>query len=256
MEKRLERKTPSNVEQSINTDDVKTATVESNLLDTVHFEKVGNESSKAKSLVTSDKHSSENMCLFCFRSFKSKGGLTRHTKSCKMLSKVKESSDSEDITLTSVTETQCNTNEIIESPSSDTGPVQIQSQKVCYKWGQYPDYIIERKISAIYEKIVHWRKNLFMLPRGNAGKRYIDEITRLMGAWINDSPMKNIVFKAIMVMPNLLLQKPSKQSKAKDHLNALDRRINLWISGDLEELVLEGETIQKCLKSVIDQNLY
>ena len=86
-----------------------------------------------------------------------------------------------------------------------------------------------------------------MLPRGNAGKRYIDEITRLMGAWINDSPMKNIVFKAIMVMPNLLLQKPSKQSKAKDHLNALDRRINLWIS---EELVLEGETIQKCLKSV------
>ena len=24
----------------------------------------------------------------------------------------------------------------------------------------------------------------------------------------------------------------------------------MWISGDLEELVLEGETIQKCLKSV------
>ena len=172
---------------------------------------------------------------------KSKGGLTRHKKSCKMISKVKESSNPEDITLTSVTETQCNTNKMIESPSSDTV---IQSQKVYYKWGQYPDYIIERKILEIYEKIVHWRKNVFMLPKGNAWKRYIDEITRPMGAWINDSPMKNIAFKAIMVMPNLLLQKPSKQPKANDHLNSLDRRINLWILGDLEELVLEGETIK------------
>ena len=112
MEKRLEWKTSSTVEHTINTDDAKTATVESNLVDTVPFEKVGNKSSKAKhsktSLVVSDIHSSDNMCLSCYHSFKSKGGLTRHTKSCKMISKVKESSDSEDITLMSVTETQCN----------------------------------------------------------------------------------------------------------------------------------------------------
>ena len=53
-----------------------------------------------------------------------------------------------------------------------------------------------------------------------------------------------------MVIPNLLLQKPSKQYKAKDNFNALDRRITLCISGDLEELVVDGETIQKCLESV------
>ena len=44
-------------------------------------------------------------------------------------------------------------------------------------------------------------------------------------------------------MPNLLLQKPSKNSKAKE------RRLESWISGDLLELLKEAETIQKSLRS-------
>ena len=52
-----------------------------------------------------------------------------------------------------------------------------------------------------------------------------------------------------MIMPNLLLQKPSKNSKAKDHLKALERRLESWISGDLLELLKEAETTQKSLRS-------
>ena len=50
-------------------------------------------------------------------------------------------------------------------------------------------------------------------------------------------------------MPNLLLQKPSKNSKAKDHLKALERRLESWISDNLLELLKETETIQKSLRS-------
>ena len=50
-------------------------------------------------------------------------------------------------------------------------------------------------------------------------------------------------------MPNLLLQKPSKNSKAKDHLKALERRLESWISDNLLELLKEIETIQKSLRS-------
>ena len=50
-----------------------------------------------------------------------------------------------------------------------------------------------------------------------------------------------------MIMPNLLLQKPSKNSKAKDHLIALERRMQSWLKGDHMELLHEGETIQKDL---------
>ena len=50
-----------------------------------------------------------------------------------------------------------------------------------------------------------------------------------------------------MIMPNLLLQKPSKNSEAKDHLIALERRMQSWLKGDHMELLHEGETIQKDL---------
>ena len=89
-----------------------------------------------------------------------------------------------------------------------------------------------------------------MLPTGKAGKHYIDEITRLMNAWTNDSPLKVIVFKAIMGMPNPLLQKPFKESKSEDHLKALERRMDLWIAGNIIELFNESLTIQKKLKTL------
>ena len=51
-----------------------------------------------------------------------------------------------------------------------------------------------------------------MLPRGAAGKNYIEEATRLMKLWINDTPLRKIALKAVHVMPALLFQKPSKSS--------------------------------------------
>ena len=48
-------------------------------------------------------------------------------------------------------------------------------------------------------------------------------------------------------MPSLLLQKPSKISKAKDHLKALERRIDLWSNGNIDDILFEGETIQSRL---------
>ena len=64
-----------------------------------------------------------------------------------------------------------------------------------------------------------------------------------MNGWTNNSPFKDISFTAIHVMSSLL-QKLSKTSKAKDHLKALERRIDLWINGNIDKLLYEGETIQ------------
>ena len=38
-----------------------------------------------------------------------------------------------------------------------------------------------------------------------------------------------------------------KPQKLKDHLEALNRRLSLWKEGELTELLIEGETIQKSL---------
>ena len=56
--------------------------------------------------------------------------------------------------------------------------------------------------------------------------------------------------KAVMITPSLLLQKPSKDSRAKDHTKALERRLKLCTDGHLTGLLKEGETMQSSLKHV------
>ena len=46
----------------------------------------------------------------------------------------------------------------------------------------------EALIHDAYEKIIQWKRNIFMLPTGASGKKYIDETTRLFNLWINNSP--------------------------------------------------------------------
>ena len=53
--------------------------------------------------------------------------------------------------------------------------------------------------------------------------------------------------KAIHIMPSLLLQKTSKNSKASDHTKTLERRLEMWHRGDIEELYDEAKTIQERL---------
>ena len=118
-----------------------------------------------------------------------------------------------------------------------------------YTWGRYPGIEFEENVTFIYEQIVYWKKNLFFLPTGKAGKLFIDELTKLFNAWINDSPLKKIAMKTVTIMPSLLLQKPSKESKSKDHPKALERRMELWQSSDLLELLQESLKIQRNLKS-------
>ena len=44
------------------------------------------------------------------------------------------------------------------------------------------------------------------------------------------------------------LQKPSKSSKSKEHLEALTRRLSLWNEGGTDGLLYEGQTTQDRLK--------
>ena len=89
-----------------------------------------------------------------------------------------------------------------------------------------------------------------MLPTGAAEKKYITETTKLLNSWTYNSPLKDIAFMAIHIMPSLLLQKPNKTSKMKDHLKALGRRTDLWSNGKTNELLFEDETIQSRLHHI------
>ena len=83
---------------------------------------------------------------------------------------------------------------------------------------------------------------------GQAENSFIDEISRLMNEWIHESSLKDITFKAIMVMSGLLLQKPSRKSKSNDHLKSLENQMKLWYAGVIIELLKQAEAAHKDLR--------
>lgn len=117
-----------------------------------------------------------------------------------------------------------------------------------FMWDGKPGHLFLKELDHAYEKIVLYKQNIFKLPSGAAGKDFIRETTRLLRSWTSKSGLKDVSWKCIMVMPALLLQKPSKQSKSKDHVAALKRRLACWKKGDIEELLKECNTIQSRIK--------
>ena len=129
----------------------------------------------------------------------------------------------------------------------------VLSPVTSFVWVERYGALFTDDLKEAYEEIVLWRKNIFMLPTGNAGKKYIKEVTRLLNAWTQNTPLRSISLKAIHTMLALLLQKRSKTSKSRDYLDALEKRLQLWERGENKSLVLEAESIQQRLTSNNDR---
>ena len=163
-------------------------------------------------------------CRYCQRVFTARG-VKKHENSCKSKPVQSQSSPTTETT-----------------PNQESEVENIDSRTV---WGNHTLADILMIGRAIYEEVVHWRKNLFKLPSGAAGKRYIKELTRLIDIWNADShPLSNVSLKLSMIMPALLLQKPSKKSSSKLNTEYLNKRLNLWEEGNFDELMKEMRAIQ------------
>ena len=99
-------------------------------------------------------------------------------------------------------------------------------------------------MTDIYDEVVHWKRNIFLIPSGAAGKDFVSELARLLQAYADESSLERIALKACMVMQVILLQKPSPRSKAKDHAACLQRRLEMWRNGDIKELYKECKCLQ------------
>ena len=83
------------------------------------------------------------------------------------------------------------------------------------------------------------------VPYGSAGK-FVYELSTLYRAYAEGSTMECIALKTITVM-SVLLQKAHFKSKPKDHSSCLERCLQSWSEGDLNNLLLEGRILQNHL---------
>ena len=86
-------------------------------------------------------------------------------------------------------------------------------------WGTLDGATFCRAISAAYNEVVHWRRNLFSVPHRKAGTTFVDKLSKPYHSYGEGSAMKSIALSAAMVMP-ALLQKHHAHSKPKGNLKA------------------------------------
>ena len=128
-------------------------------------------------------------------------------------------------------------------PSPVTGLQTTSDESL--RWGKVSLTEFEEQLISCYKEIVKWKKNLFMLPSGRAGKEFLTEMKRLVDLFINITSFNHVALNALMVFGPLLLQKPSRSSKSSDHVKYLSKRLTLWKDGDLVTILGEARAIQK-----------
>ena len=99
-------------------------------------------------------------------------------------------------------------------------------------------------VNKAYDEVVHWKMNLFPVPFGSVGKSFVSELARLYRAFETASALEGIALKAVTVLIVLALQRPYSRSKGKIHTKCLQRRMDSWSKGLVDELLAEGKTIQ------------
>ena len=54
-------------------------------------------------------------------------------------------------------------------------------------WGNHTKDDIYQIFQAMYNEIVLWRRNVFLVPSGANGKRFVSETTKWLQRWVDDS---------------------------------------------------------------------
>ena len=116
-----------------------------------------------------------------------------------------------------------------------------------FTWGDLSGQDFLHVVEAAYCEVVHWKRNVFKVPSGKAGKEFVLELARLFRSYSEATALESVALKAVMLMPHLLLQKPSPTSKAKDHCDHLTHRLQAWQLGNIDGLLREGRVIQQHL---------
>ena len=73
----------------------------------------------------------------------------------------------------------------------------------------------ERYINSVkiaYSEVVHWRRNIFSVPSGKAGRAFVSEMAGLFRSYAEGSALESIAITAAMILPPLLLQTEIKSS--------------------------------------------
>ena len=82
-------------------------------------------------------------------------------------------------------------------------------------------------------------KYLFSVPLGKIGERFVAELAHLVESFVAGGRGRPYAWTAVVVACHVLLQKPNDSKLDRSLATHLDRRLDLWKSGKIEDLMDE-----------------
>ena len=128
-----------------------------------------------------------------------------------------------------------------EPPSCISIPALPQFREMAdpvFVWGSVNGPTCITYISTCYDEAVHWKPNLFRLPAGRVGEKFVKEMTHLFNDYASASALESIAIKAAHLLHLLILQRSSEKLKNKVITAHIARRLNLWLEGHFLDLLL------------------
>ena len=93
-------------------------------------------------------------------------------------------------------------------------------------WG---DHVGEETIKGIidetYNNILNWKKNIFPVPRGNTGNKFIEEMARIINLFVRKTNWERLSLSLFHIFLPIMLQKPSSKSKPRENNKYLSSRL-------------------------------
>ena len=124
-----------------------------------------------------------------------------------------------------------------------------ESTKSRFSYHDIPGETFASLVNDLYNEIAAWKKNLFKLPTRNAAKAFTKELSLWLERFNRKTEHHSIALKVYIILPALMLQKPSKTSKSQKHCKTLEHRLAAWKDGRIDELIQECRTIQRRFSS-------
>ena len=174
-------------------------------------------------------------CELCEGSYKSLRGLRSHQSPCK-----KPFIRNDNVITTSLTDSCENVSDPqIETPDTlqtdeffieqipevvPNIPNYLESTNPRFSYPDIPGETFVNLINDLHDEIVTWKKNLFKLTTGSAAKVFIKELSLWLERFNRKTEHHSIALKFYIILPALMLQKPSKASKSQEHCKKLEDR--------------------------------
>ena len=100
-----------------------------------------------------------------------------------------------------VKETECDQHDNLCDASFCAGalPASRSVSESNFTWGELDGKSFSNLIDTAHSEVVHWRRNLFLVPSGRAGKAFVTELARLWESYANASALELIALRAATV---------------------------------------------------------